>query len=217
MPSRRSATGSEFASADICEQGAQLGLMAGLRRSSSVALSGWCSSGVAWHPVDRSGARVVSSCRATEPPLRSDDITSAGRRCGDGAPSSVDGMRVTGLDHIVLCVADVERSLVFYRDVLGMEPREERPGKWSLHFGIHKISLQDVESAPDIARATLPGSGNFCLLTDDPVSRLVDEAEALGLEILAGPVLRQGATGEIRSVYFKDPDGNLVEISNQVV
>ena len=58
-------------------------------------------------------------------------------------------MRLIGFDHIVLCVADVERSIAFYAEVLGMEPREERAGKWSLHFGAHKISLQDARSAPD--------------------------------------------------------------------
>ena len=62
-------------------------------------------------------------------------------------------MKLTGFDHIVLCVADVGRTISFYEASLGMEPREERPGKWSLHFGRNKISLQDARSAPDIARA----------------------------------------------------------------
>ena len=84
-------------------------------------------------------------------------------------------MNVTGLDHIVLCVQDVPRCIAFYREVLGMEPREERPGKWSLHFGKHKISLQDAKTAPAIAVATVPGSGNFCLLT--PHARLELTAE----------------------------------------
>lgn len=125
-------------------------------------------------------------------------------------------MDVTGLDHIVLCVADVDRSLAFYRDVLGMEPREERPGKWSLHFGSHKISLQDANTSPEIARDTVPGSGNFCLLAEASVDWLVENATQLGLEIVAGPGLRHGATGQLRSVYFRDPDGNLVEVSNRV-
>ena len=125
-------------------------------------------------------------------------------------------MNATGFDHIVLCVRDVERTIVFYRDLLGMEPREERPGKWSLHFGDHKISLQDAQTAPDIALDTVPGSGNFCVITDDPVERLVDEVRARGLEIVAGPGLRNGATGALRSVYLRDPDGNLVEVSNRV-
>lgn len=123
-------------------------------------------------------------------------------------------MKLTGLDHIVLCVADVERTLAFYEGTLGMQPREERPGKWSLHFGSNKISVQDAGTAPDIARETTPGSGNFCVLTDEPVERVAEALRGLGIEIVAGPDERDGATGKILSVYFRDPDGNLVEVSN---
>jgi catechol 2,3-dioxygenase-like lactoylglutathione lyase family enzyme len=68
-------------------------------------------------------------------------------------------MKVRALDHIVLCVADVERTCRFYEKVLGMQPREERPGKWSLHFGENKISLQDARASPAISRKTVPGMG----------------------------------------------------------
>jgi catechol 2,3-dioxygenase-like lactoylglutathione lyase family enzyme len=98
-----------------------------------------------------------------------------------------------------------------------MEARQERPGKWSLHFGSNKISLQDARSSPDIARETVPGSGNFCVLTNDLVEDVADSLRALEVEIVAGPAERDGATGRIRSVYFRDPDGNLVEVSNRVV
>ena len=123
-------------------------------------------------------------------------------------------MKLTGLDHLVLCVRDIERTIAFYRDVLGMEPREERPGKWSLHFGVNKISLQDATAHPEIARDTIPGTGNFCVLTDEPIEHLVDALRERGIEIVAGPGERDGATGRIRSLYFRDPDGNLVETSN---
>ena len=123
-------------------------------------------------------------------------------------------MKVRALDHIVLCVADVARSCRFYADLLGMEPREERPGKWSLHFGDHKISLQDARTAPSIARDTVPGSGNFCLLTDTPVAEAAALLAATGVEIVDGPGERAGAAGPILSIYFRDPDGNLVEVSN---
>ena len=123
-------------------------------------------------------------------------------------------MKLTRLDHIVLCVADVERTLAFYEDVLGMAPREERPGKWSLHFGVSKISVQDVQSAPALARGTVPGSGNFCVLTDEPIERVADMLRGRGVDIVAGPEERMGATGRIVSVYFRDPEGNLVEVSN---
>jgi catechol 2,3-dioxygenase-like lactoylglutathione lyase family enzyme len=123
-------------------------------------------------------------------------------------------MQVLALDHIVLCVANVERTIAFYASLLGMQPREERPGKWSLHFGPHKISLQDAASAPSIARETVPGSGNFCLLAAEPVEHLVNELHTKGVELVAGPAERDGATGKLLSVYFRDPDGNLVEVSN---
>ncbi|WP_245525578.1 VOC family protein [Mesorhizobium sp. M00.F.Ca.ET.216.01.1.1] len=125
-------------------------------------------------------------------------------------------MKVTALDHIVLAVADVERTCRFYERVLGMEPRQERPGKWSLHFGTNKISLQDARASPDIARDTVPGSGNFCLLTVTPIDEVVRQLSAESIEIVAGPGERSGAVGAILSVYFKDPDENLVEVSNRL-
>jgi catechol 2,3-dioxygenase-like lactoylglutathione lyase family enzyme len=125
-------------------------------------------------------------------------------------------VKLTGLDHIVLCVADVNRTVAFYERALGMEAREERPGKWSLHFGSNKISLQDVRTAPDIARQTAPGSGNYCVLTDEPVERVAERLRGLGIEIVEGPAERQGAAGRILSVYLRDPDGNLVEVSNRL-
>ena len=125
------------------------------------------------------------------------------------------GFRVTGFDHIVLCVRDVAATRAFYERVLGMTSREERPGKYSLQFGVHKISLQDAATSPSIARDTVPGSGNFCLLSDTPVAEWRTHLEAQGVAILdAG--LRDGATGTIDSLYFHDPDGNLVEVSNVV-
>ncbi len=125
-------------------------------------------------------------------------------------------MKVRSLDHIVLAVHDVARTCHFYERVLGMEPREERPGKWSLHFGANKISLQEARASPDIARDTVPGSGNFCLLTDTPMAEVTTHLAREGIEIVAGPGERAGAVGPILSVYFKDPDGNLVEVSNRL-
>lgn len=121
---------------------------------------------------------------------------------------------INTIDHIVLCTNDVPRALDFYSRVLGMEQREERAGKWSLHFGANKISLQDASSAPAIAKGTVPGSGNFCLLTDTPLEQVITHLRECGIPILEGPAKRIGATGLILSVYFYDPDGNLVEVSN---
>lgn len=125
-------------------------------------------------------------------------------------------MQLIAFDHIVLCVSDVSRTIRFYERFLGMEAAEERPGKWSLHFGSSKISLQDAATAPEIARATVPGSGNFCVLTEEPVHRLADSLQEMGIDIVAGPDERQGATGRLLSIYLRDPDGNLVEISNRL-
>jgi catechol 2,3-dioxygenase-like lactoylglutathione lyase family enzyme len=123
---------------------------------------------------------------------------------------------VRALDHIVLCVRDVAATRRFYEELLGMEALEERPGKWSLHFGAQKISLQEAGKVPSIARETVPGSGNFCLLTETPMDRVVAELKGAGVAIVDGPGERSGATGALLSVYFKDPDGNLVEVSNKV-
>lgn len=125
-------------------------------------------------------------------------------------------IRIDALDHIVLCVRDVSATIAFYGRVLGMEARRERPGKWSLHFGTNKISLQDAAAAPGVARDTVPGSGNFCLLTQTPMSDVVAGLGREGVAIVDGPGERAGAVGPILSVYFRDPDGNLVEVSNRI-
>lgn len=125
-------------------------------------------------------------------------------------------MKMLALDHIVLCVNDVATTRRFYERVLNMESREEQPGKWSLHFGTNKISLQDAGALPRTARGTVPGSGNFCLLTDTPLDAVILHLKQQGIEIVDGPGERTGATGKILSVYFKDPDGNLVEVSNRL-
>ncbi|QCB56931.1 biphenyl-2,3-diol 1,2-dioxygenase [Sphingopyxis sp. PAMC25046] len=124
-------------------------------------------------------------------------------------------LAVTGFDHIVLCVRDVAATRDFYQRVLGMAAREERPGKYSLQFGENKISLQDAADSPTIARDTVPGSGNFCVLSDTPVAEWRVHLAAEGVEIVDSG-LRDGATGTIDSLYFRDPDGNLIEVSNRV-
>lgn len=123
--------------------------------------------------------------------------------------------RVTGFDHIVLCVHDVAVTRAFYERVLGMTAREERPAKYSLHFGANKVSLQDAAASPGIARDTVPGSGNFCLLSDTPIADWRLHLAEQGVDVIDSG-LRDGATGTIDSLYFHDPDGNLVEVSNMV-
>jgi catechol 2,3-dioxygenase-like lactoylglutathione lyase family enzyme len=97
-----------------------------------------------------------------------------------------------------------------------MKAREERPGKWCLDFGANKISLHDSDHVPEDARSTVPGSGNFCMLTDAPIEAVVAHLGREGIAILAGPVARHGGSGPMTSVYFRDPDGNLLEVSKLV-
>jgi catechol 2,3-dioxygenase-like lactoylglutathione lyase family enzyme len=122
---------------------------------------------------------------------------------------------VSRFDHIVLCVRDVAATRAFYERVLGMESHEERPGKWSLHFGASKISLQDAVASPSIAKDTVPGSGNFCLISDTPVAVWREHLAREGVEVVDSGE-RAGAIGPIDSLYFRDPDGNLVEVSYQL-
>jgi catechol 2,3-dioxygenase-like lactoylglutathione lyase family enzyme len=123
-------------------------------------------------------------------------------------------MKIDRIDHFVLTVADVQASCDFYARVLGMEP-VSFDGRRALAFGRHKINLHPAghEFEPKAARPA-PGSGDFCLITDVPIADVVRHLEAESVTIEVGPVARTGAEGPIVSVYFRDPDGNLVEVAN---
>lgn len=124
-------------------------------------------------------------------------------------------MKVRSLDHLVLTVASIEASCAFYTRVLGMEIEIFAEGRHALRFGDQKINLHEVgrEFEPKADRPT-PGSGDLCFLTDTPVEQLVSRLVSLDIEIIQGPVPRTGATGPLVSVYFRDPDGNLIEVAN---
>jgi len=124
-------------------------------------------------------------------------------------------MDILGFDHIVLSCRSIDEMVGFYRDVLDWRVGEERPGKWAIWVGEHKISLQHDADKPAIAAGTLPGTGNFCVLVAEDVASIREDLEAIGLEIVAEG-RRIGAQGAIDSIYFHDPEGNLVEIANQV-
>ena len=127
-------------------------------------------------------------------------------------------MQVAGLrlDHLVLTVADIPRTVAFYQRVLGMEPQTFGAGRVALRFGEQKINLHQAgrELEP---KATLPtpGSADLCFLTETPLSALTAHLEQCAVEITEGPVPRTGATGPILSLYFRDPDGNLIEVANR--
>nr|MBO2476844.1 VOC family virulence protein [Bacillota bacterium] len=126
-------------------------------------------------------------------------------------------MKVDSLDHLVLTVADVEATCRFYSRVLGMEVVTFGQGRKALQFGSQKINLhqQGREFEPKAARPT-PGSADLCFLTTVPLSDVVAHLQSAGVAIVEGPVQRTGATGPILSVYFRDPDGNLIEVANQL-
>jgi catechol 2,3-dioxygenase-like lactoylglutathione lyase family enzyme len=125
---------------------------------------------------------------------------------------------VEHIDHLVLTVRDIEATTRFYERALGME-REffrgpEGQPRHALRFGRQKINLQDrATETPTKARAPTFGAGDFCLIAAVPLDEVIEHLRAQAIAIEAGPVARRGALGPIRSVYFRDPDGNLVEVA----
>jgi len=124
-------------------------------------------------------------------------------------------IKIDRLDHLVLTVWDIEVTCEFYTRVLGMTMETFGQGRKALRFGQQKINLHQVgqEFEPK-ARQPTPGSGDLCFITSAPLEQVIDHLRSRGVEIIEGPVPRTGATGLILSVYFRDPDGNLLEISN---
>jgi catechol 2,3-dioxygenase-like lactoylglutathione lyase family enzyme len=122
-------------------------------------------------------------------------------------------MRIRALDHIVLTCADPAATVAFYERV-GMTREEFAGGRLALRFGDQKINLHQA-GAEFQPHATLPrpGTGDFCLLVDEPIEDVIAHLEAEGIPIELGPVDRTGALGPLRSVYVRDPDGNLVEFA----
>ena len=122
-------------------------------------------------------------------------------------------MTITGLDHLVLTVADIEATCVFYVDVLGMTRETFAGGRTALKFGSQKINLHEAgrEFEPKARHAT-PGSGDLCFVVDDvrAAQQLLDDKN---IEIVDRLIARTGAVGPILSVYCRDPDGNLIEMS----
>lgn len=123
-------------------------------------------------------------------------------------------MPLQGFDHVVLTVADLDATIAFYVDTLGMEPVTFGGGRRALAFGPNKINLHRAgqEFEPKALHPT-PGSADLCLVTDDALETVIERLAAQGVPIEEGPVDRTGALGPIRSVYVRDPDQNLIEIS----
>jgi len=125
-------------------------------------------------------------------------------------------MQVNRLDHLVLTVADINRTSEFYERALGMKPMNKN-GRWSLHFGLQKINLHAFghEFEPKAEHPT-PGSADLCFLTEIPLSEVIEHLQKSNVNIIEGPVRRTGAQGPLLSVYFRDPDLNLIEVANQL-
>jgi catechol 2,3-dioxygenase-like lactoylglutathione lyase family enzyme len=124
-------------------------------------------------------------------------------------------MQIERLDHLVLTVADIDRTCEFYMRVLGMEVVRFGEGRTALRFGQQKINLHPVGNIPGLVAAKpTPGSGDLCFITAVPLPEVMAHLEACGVSIVAGPGPRAGAIGTIQSVYIRDPDQNLIEISN---
>ena len=124
-------------------------------------------------------------------------------------------MNISRLDHLVLTVKDVNASCRFYSQVLGMKVVNFGVGRKALVFGLQKINLHQAgqEFEPKAHRPT-PGSGDLCFITDTPLRDVMQHLHSCGVAVLEGPVERTGAVGAITSVYFRDPDFNLIEVSN---
>jgi catechol 2,3-dioxygenase-like lactoylglutathione lyase family enzyme len=126
-------------------------------------------------------------------------------------------MRIDRLDHLVLTVASIEASCAFYERTLGMTVVRFGQGRIALAFGTQKINLHlaGSEFVPH-AQHPVPGSADVCFITMTPLADAMAHVRRQGVDILEGPVDRTGATGPMRSFYFRDPDGNLIEVSNYV-
>jgi catechol 2,3-dioxygenase-like lactoylglutathione lyase family enzyme len=126
-------------------------------------------------------------------------------------------MQIDTLDHLVLTVKNIETTCEFYARILGMKVIDFGAGRKALLFGSQKLNLhqQGREFEPKAGYPT-PGSSDVCFITSIPLPEVATHLVASGVTILEGPVRRTGAMGPILSLYFRDPDQNLIEISNNV-
>lgn len=126
-------------------------------------------------------------------------------------------MKVLRIDHVVLTVADIERTMAFYERVLGMTAVSFGGGRRALAFGDQKLNLHQAgrEFEPKAARPT-PGAIDLCFTTDVRLEEVATHLRKCSVAIELGPVDKTGARSPLRSLYFRDPDGNLIEVSNEV-
>jgi catechol 2,3-dioxygenase-like lactoylglutathione lyase family enzyme len=124
---------------------------------------------------------------------------------------------IHSIDHIVLTTSDLDQCITFYTRVLGMNLERYGEGRVALRFGDHKFNVHPPGFDAGIkARVPTPGSLDLCFLSDRPLDQVIAQLQRYGVEIEEGPMERTGARFPIRSVYVRDPDGNLVEISEPI-
>jgi catechol 2,3-dioxygenase-like lactoylglutathione lyase family enzyme len=143
-----------------------------------------------------------------------EDVEEIEVRAPEGEGLSEVPVRVERLDHLVLTVRDVEETSAFYERVLGLRGVEFGGGRRALAFGEQKINLHEAgrEFEPKAARPT-PGSADLCFVVEREIPAVVEHLKSEGVEVVEGPVERTGAVGRMTSVYLRDPDGNLIEMS----
>ena len=126
-------------------------------------------------------------------------------------------MKLSKLDHLVLTVSDIEKTISFYVSVMSMKKEVFGQGRVALKYGNQKINLHEFgnEFEPKAKKPT-PGSADLCFITKTPLNEAMTQVTSCGVEIIEGPVERTGAKGPIRSFYFRDPDHNLIEVANEV-
>ena len=126
-------------------------------------------------------------------------------------------MDIDRIDHIVMTVKSIDATCAFYERVLGMQRVTFAGGRYALAFGRQKINLHESgrEFEPK-AHVAAPGTLDVCLITTTPLADVIEHLARCDVAIIEGPVSKTGASGAIRSVYFRDPDDNLIEVSNYV-
>ena len=125
-------------------------------------------------------------------------------------------MKIERLDHLVLTVRDIDAACAWYERVLGMQVETFAGNRKALRFGSQKINLhQSGREFEPKALSPAPGSGDLCFLTATPLAEVAEHLSACGVAVIEGPVRRTGAIGPIESLYVRDPDGNLIEISSR--
>ena len=126
-------------------------------------------------------------------------------------------MEISKLDHLVLTVKNLEKTISFYVSVMGMKKEVFGNGRVALKCGDQKINLHEFgkEFEPKAHKPT-PGSADLCFITQSPLNDAIAHVKRCGVEIIEGPVERTGANVPIRSFYFRDPDDNLIEVANEI-